>query len=84
MDQLARSRGRAAQLTACLRSANLTEQAALRCSGAENNETNAGRRGLGEGSRDRGASVSAGELDRGLSASAPARASTAVRGTAGE
>jgi hypothetical protein len=37
-----------------------------------------------EESRDRGASVFAAELDRGLSASAAARASTAVRGTTGE
>ena len=38
----------------------------------------------GRKSLDRGASVFAAELDRGLSASAPARASTAVRGTTRE
>jgi hypothetical protein len=38
----------------------------------------------GEGSRARGASVFAAELERGLSASATTRASTAVRGTTGE
>jgi hypothetical protein len=40
--------------------------------------------GGGDGSLDRGASVFAAELDRGLSASASTRASTAVRGTTGE
>jgi hypothetical protein len=47
-------------------------------------ETNAWRRGAGKGHSIAGASVFAAELDRGLSASASTRASTAVRGTTGE
>jgi hypothetical protein len=59
-------------------------QLARRFGAYEDDKTNAWRRRAGKGQAIAAPSVFAAELDRGLSASASTRASTAVRGTTGE